>query len=527
MSPRASRRASSVMPADGAACAPVPPPPSPLPSPPNMRWMHLLLAGLAAAFVARETNAGCHARCLEPLWHSTDAALRCHHVCLGGTMLGSLQLAYLLDLKTMLGDGYTRALCGRRPGYPGEGVDVDAHPTGWMRTAEGQYTGCERKTDFPGVGTLSLNLQSDVAARMQQLPRLAAEGRLHRTCALGMLRCSALYWTDVSPQTVGLSMSLQQRRSLRPLLDEVLGECDAACAARLAAVVDGFVGQRGTFRPLEDSIDLMQLVLHEKLFPGEKYPFNPSEFRRNQQLFFENQIPAQMLPELLARRYVSGNVAVLKRYLSHFRRMVDMHFGLAGMDCAPTGDCATQLAHTVLDLFLAPGGLSMPRALTAGLFVLHGNTTRYGDTFPPSGAGPKADMFFWEVLRFFTPVAAFQYSESPDAGDAATQGPLLSLNMAGANKDPNAWGADAHRFRVRAMSDYHTMFTGFADFARDGSVEGGNLNRVCPGKSLALRVGKMFFKHFTYGKWVRDTSTDPRYVDRLPYVEGSFLLRRV
>jgi len=97
------------------------------------------------------------------------------------------------------------------------------------------------------------------------------------------------------------------------------------------------------------------------------------------------------------------------------------------------------------------------------------------------------------------------------------------LNLALANKDPNAWGADAHQFRVRNAHQYAQAFVGFADFASDATVAEGKMNRNCPAKTLALQMGKAFFNEWEQGEWC--TRDSPSYTEATPFVDN-FVLRR-
>jgi len=73
-------------------------------------------------------------------------------------------------------------------------------------------------------------------------------------------------------------------------------------------------------------------------------------------------------------------------------------------------------------------------------------------------------------------------------------------NMALAQRDLKVWGPTGNDFVVRPLEDY-AKSVGFAEMAVDNTVAGGRMNRVCPGKTLALTIGTSFFKAFDKASW--------------------------
>lgn len=133
-------------------------------------------------------------------------------------------------------------------------------------------------------------------------------------------------------------------------------------------------------------------------------------------------------------------------------------------------------------------------------------------------------------MRFFAPVVGFPWWTTPPAranDDTASQASPGSkryiLNLAMSSKDPNAWGADAHRFKVRSLSDYHAKFMGFADNAVDNSVAGGAMNRKCPGKDLGIKMGKAWFSVFNQGSWC--TTDESGYAEATPFGDEFTLIK--
>merc|ERR1712187_800441 len=94
-------------------------------------------------------------------------------------------------------------------------------------------------------------------------------------------------------------------------------------------------------------------------------------------------------------------------------------------------------------------------------------------------------------------------------------------NLAVAMWDPRKWGNNSNQFALRPLRDYHENSVGFAEMAVDNLVAKGRMNRKCPGKSLALVIGTMFFEEFNRTKWRTHDSIG--WKGTTPFV-GSFTL---
>eukprot|EP00440_Ansanella_granifera_P030629 gb/GFBE01033267.1/.p1 GENE.gb/GFBE01033267.1/~~gb/GFBE01033267.1/.p1 ORF type:complete len:553 (+),score=88.53 gb/GFBE01033267.1/:1-1659(+) len=205
-------------------------------------------------------------------------------------------------------------------------------------------------------------------------------------------------------------------------------------------------------------------------------------------------------------------------------------------DCSPTPSCSLQLASGLWDGLYSAGGLSVPTALQSGLAVLYSTNP----TNPSPGYKiPEGEelSFYWETLRFMPPVYSFPHWEvsrpvcvnlsaeetlALNASEGRTQacpkqpvnpqtgfpsvnqwqgGHRVLLGLVSAMKDPAIWGPGADtEFRVRPLEDYNKS-VGFAEMAVDYDVDDGRANRDCPGKDLALLVGKIFWEEFDVNAW--------------------------
>eukprot|EP00930_Biecheleria_cincta_P056023 TRINITY_DN4222_c1_g2_i1.p1 TRINITY_DN4222_c1_g2~~TRINITY_DN4222_c1_g2_i1.p1 ORF type:complete len:591 (-),score=93.10 TRINITY_DN4222_c1_g2_i1:287-1951(-) len=227
------------------------------------------------------------------------------------------------------------------------------------------------------------------------------------------------------------------------------------------------------------------------------------------------------------------------RYVTEYLQLVEELWGeeLSKLDCSPSPNCSLQLASGLWDGFYSAGGLSVPSGIMSGLAIMFSTS----DTNPsPAHTIPKGKEleFFWECIRFIPPVYGFPHWEvsrpvcvsltaeetqelNKSHGEtlACPKPPVdrqtgfppvnqwigghrVVLDLASAQKDPTVWGKGAAtEFRVRPLKDYETKSQGFAEMAVDDDVDNGRSNRVCPGKDLALAVGKLWWEEFKVGEW--------------------------
>jgi len=238
------------------------------------------------------------------------------------------------------------------------------------------------------------------------------------------------------------------------------------------------------------------------------------------------------------------------RYVGEYLQLVEELWGkeLSKLDCSPSPNCSLQLASGLWDGFYSAGGLSVPSGIMSGLAIMYSTS----DTNPsPAYTIPKGKEldFFWECIRFIPPVYGFPHWEvsrpvcvgltagetqnlnkSHGKTSACPEPPVnhqtgfpsvnqwigghrVVLSLASAQKDPSVWGKGAAtEFRVRALKDYETKSQGFAEMAVDNDVDDGRSNRVCPGKDLALAVGKLWWEEFNVAQWEAenpDINIDP------------------
>lgn len=180
---------------------------------------------------------------------------------------------------------------------------------------------------------------------------------------------------------------------------------------------------------------------------------------------------------------------------------------------------------------------------------------------PITYAPKEALQLHWEAIRIFPPVVVFPYwNPRPQcAGLSVAETTALNApngetspcplgrphkhtgfpvvnqykggmrwlpNIAIAQLDPDKWGEDASMFKLRPLEHYHKYSLGFAEAAVDESVAGGRMNRDCPGKALALLMGKTFLERFMPGEWLVDPSKPIKIKTGGPYVEDFTMFRK-
>eukprot|EP01061_Rhynchopus_euleeides_P046541 TRINITY_DN8885_c0_g1_i1.p1 TRINITY_DN8885_c0_g1~~TRINITY_DN8885_c0_g1_i1.p1 ORF type:complete len:515 (+),score=222.70 TRINITY_DN8885_c0_g1_i1:87-1631(+) len=432
--------------------------------------------------------------------------------------------SYTLNVARLLAkqDTYISGWCGKKWMHPEEGVDTALHPSGWRPSIDANgnmtYVGCEQSTDYPSIGTVSYSSHAYVKEALKSVPRRFASGEIWRGNELGFIVASSVLWenTDgtarVLPRGLALGSLPNQHASFRPILDRLFGACDAQCAKDKMSSAARFLKSRNELRIPESLREWVLDELFTRSFPGETNPFDAKEFSETQDAFVKGQILTPLVPEFLGRRLEKSTIKTLQKYYQWLLPLTKKHYGkeLEAQDCTPTpGGCADQLASGFLDAFLAAGGLSVPGAISTALWVLYGDVEPHGDTFPQGYVYSRESPlpFFYESMRFFAPVLGFPWWEkfpertTDEYGSQFAGGQRVLLNIALADRDPNVWGKDAHKFRVRPMKEYHDKFIGFAETAIDNSVGGGKYNKACPAKTTALHMGKAFLKNFDQDEW--------------------------
>lgn len=497
--------------------------------------------GLIDSWNSFTSDLQCASECASSLLANWDGEVSAAcWTCLRHPTIGQLPFSATSDLlQFKLGVGYTEGWCGRSRTYceglacSHEGVDITHYPTGWMPDGNGGFTGCEIKSHFPGINTTSHMSHAYVKTEMVTLPRLQHAGTAWRGNELGFIISNELFWPNVNPRTVGLGATVNQHMVIRPILDRIVGRCDGSCYNALAQSVRGWQAARSTVSVQTDIVAWVHEELFKRVFPNEaSVPYPTADFVSVQSSIVSLSTITQLLSDGLSNLIAGSTLTRLQQVYDAYYPLVQREYGaeLAQADCSPMTDCVALATSNLLDLLFFAGGLSVPSGISTGLWVLHADTSAYGNTFPQGYAvTDNAAEFFYESIRFFPPVVGFPWWTTPperandDTRSQTTGGVRKVLNLALANKDPNAWGGNAHQFHVREAHEYSSKFVGFADDAWDNQVAGGKMNRNCPAKTLALQMGKAFFNEWDQAGWC--TSDSPAYTEATPFIDV-FTLRR-
>eukprot|EP01063_Lacrimia_lanifica_P037456 TRINITY_DN76_c0_g1_i3.p1 TRINITY_DN76_c0_g1~~TRINITY_DN76_c0_g1_i3.p1 ORF type:complete len:1515 (+),score=784.46 TRINITY_DN76_c0_g1_i3:58-4602(+) len=448
-----------------------------------------------------------------------------------------LPASYMTDMLQfpVTGKGYAEGWCGAE----------DAATGGWhFNATTGAYEGCATTEDFPGMGSTSVQLWATVKAKMQEMVGRFAEGEIWRGNELGFIISNEVFWPEeLQPRGVLLGASPSQHGVVRPYLDEWF-TCDAACAAGLTESARQWQSEGARPEKMAIQADVKKWVFVEnfkRVFPGAQNPIDLDEFVENQGSMTTLSTITQLLPDRVTTALFGGKIGVFRANYEKVLNLVQVYYGaeMAEKDavkaCAPSKSCAHQLAGGIVDALYFAGGLSVPSAISTGMWVLYADTSAYGDMFPQDHQLDRQDprAFFYESMRFFAPVVGLPWWEvAPEratdpAGSQYAGGSRYVLNLALANKDPNAWGADAHQFRVRPLEQYHEYFIGFADFAENATYP--TQARSCPGKTLALAMGEAWFGVLDQEVWGSKNGAEKvqsGYKEQTPFVDEFDLHRR-
>jgi len=264
----------------------------------------------------------------------------------------------------------------------------------------------------------------------------------------------------------------------------------------------------------------------------------------------------------------------IERVMESYAPIVKKLYGnmIQGEDCSPSTSCLAQLSSTMLDAMVLAGGISLTLSLNTGVALLFSTAgpsgtpfsgmeevsnpplswKNWGNPFPQrSYKKEEALQYYWEVLRYFAPVgsmASWQvpptcYGEWPSWSklhqkphgkstpcnlfwkNPATGTHKVNQYTGGekhvfpslpvAQRDPKRWGPDGNMFKIRPLDDYKWS-VGFGEAAVNPNVASGRMNRVCPGKNLALMVGSIFFEEFNKEDWA-----EPRIASNITFTQGS------
>lgn len=372
-------------------------------------------------------------------------------------------------------------------------------------------------------------------------------GEWWRGNELGYVVNNPVFWSaeGIWPQANTIGVLPSQHTVLRPFYMQAFFVNDTNRAEIKSFVrqsVRSFFAEKlaaGELKVQEDVLAWVHTVLFKLAFGKEVDKNTTADFLKVQKAVVQMGTVSWLFPSFLYK-LLKPTVQSKAGFVGRYMKLVEEKYGdqLVGMDCSPSANCTVQLASGFFDALYSAGGLSVPQAIGSGIAVLY---TTSDDT--PNGTkgftmpkGKEAE-FFWEVMRLMPPVLGYpQWTTRPKCYDGTAEetaalnfsdgktkackktpagpagypstnqysgGHRLVIDLPSAQRDPEKWGEGAnHSFRLRPLEDYEKLNRGFAEMSVDKSVANGNMDRVCPGKELALIMGTIWFEEMDLAKWV-------------------------
>lgn len=453
--------------------------------------------------------------------------------------------------------------------YMMEMLDILNHPdyvTVFCGSAENLPT-CEFKEGFPGDNADTIMGHARVSEMVRLTPINEWDGIWWRGNELGLIINNPLFWSrnGISPPTVVLGASPKQHAVIRPYMEEVFtisagtaryNQVQEIVTRRVRDFLDERLARREGFSVPTDILALVHQILWEVTFGDRRSWEDAQAFVELQGTLVDLGTVSSALPGGLQGVF-NGYADQVGEYVDLFSEIVRSKWGaqIESQDCQPSESCVKQLASAIWDGFYSAGGLSVPTNIHTGLGLLFSNDA--ANPFP-AGDYERTEMgalrYFWENVRFFSAVVGFPHWETrppcaigsaghftesqmqalnhsnggtepcpmpvpfQDGGriNQYAEGHRVIANLAVAQRDPRVWGPDANEFRIRDFGDYINS-VGFAEPAENHDIADGGMNRVCPGKDLAMMIGTAFFHAFNKDEWYTDDEITfgpgPKYLD--------------
>jgi len=459
----------------------------------------------------------------------------------------SVALGYAVDMISLL---FSKGV----PGYP------DAWCGG---SSVEDLASCTTKKNFPGPATTSYMDWDQVWKIGSQYPAKEWSGEWWRGNELGFIINNPKFWSNlgIDPLSIALGIAPKEHAAVRPTMEDMwtLEKMDKKRQDAVEKIVRRRVRdffKQDTFSVPTDVTILVHQILNEVgLKRNVSYEYSETFVALQSQVVAMGTV-SQLLPSVFYGLLNSISEGV-QGYVQEYIPLIEALYGekLAKEDCGPSKNCTVQAAAATWDALYAAGGLSVPGTISTGLGLLYSTS---GSNPAPNVAYTKeeAAQFYWENIRYFPPVVGFPHWKTRPtcAGSSAEETAKLNKpngsaeacplgnpgffsgypdvnqymggvrevpNLALAMWDPRKWGDDSDKFVLRPLDDYDNFSVGFAEMAVDNEVADGRMNRICPGRGLALMIGTTFFEEFNQSDWKTPDSIS--WTSTTPFV-GSFTL---
>jgi len=400
----------------------------------------------------------------------------------------------------------------------------------------GNLANCNTKDGFPGPNTTSIMDWERVWRIGSETPKNEWSGNWWRGNELGFIINNPYFWSasGIDPYSITLGILPSQHAAIRPVMEKMFGAPDSAMQATIDQYIADFMtekAQSGMNVP-SDVTELVHRILNKVAFNRGVSAEYAKTFVALQGQVVALGTVSQLLPSAFYF-FLKDIRTKIAEYIDEYEVLIGDLYGeeLRNEDCSPSASCERQAASMAFDALYSAGGLSVPTTIATGLGLLFSKDQ--SSPFPQASypAGKELE-FYWENVRYFAPVVGFPHWETrptcAGSTEAATRGlnapegktkacPLGAVessgypkvnqymggtrvvpNMALAQRDLRVWGSNGNDFVIR---DDYSKSVGFAEMAVDNTVAGGRMNRICPGKTLALTIGASFFKAFDKSSW--------------------------
>lgn len=274
----------------------------------------------------------------------------------------SLPLRYLLDMASL-----------KKPG------------ASWLNIfCGGQARGCTRKLDWPGPQTHSQIGWDTVRDLVSQMPKNEWSGKWWRGNELGTLINNPYFYYNedamnrsrLSPLAIGLGISPKQHAAIRPIFTRGLnirGERFQKVSEYVVKTATEMLKRRteeGAFTHTDLKI-WFHKVVNKIMFDRDVDDEYCLRFIKMQGEMLGNQILSQLLPTRLYGPDVLKIAQTRKevvRFVDEYKELLKEQYAdlLEGQDCTPSVSCEDQAAYSVLDAFVAAGGVSVPGTILQG-----------------------------------------------------------------------------------------------------------------------------------------------------------------
>lgn len=289
-------------------------------------------------------------------------------------------------------------------------------------------------------------------------------------------------WPEVPERCIGLGQTQENHAFCRKFLARALGEegPHSWTTAQIRTFAREFWKGRKQVGPDvgNDFWTWNQQVLHKLILGLDMSLEDATDFQRMQMKI----ITGTSAPEF-SWGMLGVNAALQKKLerLEKYKPLIQAKFPEETF----TEKQLTLLTSVFLDALIFAGGVAIPSMGSMAFTTLY---STWGKECLGDWKLKKSNvkLFVFEVVRRYQSVTTTVFAEKNKTG-LRKPDQLTFVNLMMACCDPEAWGPDANKFRVRSLEEYHEKHVGWADLAM--FPENGSPNsHACPAKDLSITI---------------------------------------